>query len=260
MPRFAANLTMLFGEVPFPARFAAAAAAGFRAVEFLFPYDNPPGDIAGWLRDAGLECALFNLPPGDWAAGERGIAALPGREDEFRRSVETALGYARALGVRRVHAMAGLTDGADRATYVANLRRAAVALAAEGLELLIEPISPTGIPGYFLNEWAEARAIAAEVAAPNLRLQADLFHLAMLGEDVCGLLRRDSALIGHIQVAGVPERHEPDRADLDCARIFSLLDEIGYQGWVGCEYRPLGRTEDGLGWVMRLTGPHAACP
>lgn len=253
MPRFAANLTTMFNEHAFSARFAAASAAGFEAVEFLFSYDHAPDELAERLRGAGLSSVLFNLPPGDWAAGERGIAALAGREDEFRRSVDTALAYARALGTPRLHVMAGLAGaGADRATYLRNLHFAAEALAAEKVELLIEPINGRDMPGYFLDRWDDARAVQDEVGAPNLRLQADLYHLQVIGGDLSRLLERDMARIGHVQVAGVPDRHEPDEGEVAYPHLFALLDRLGYGGWVGCEYRPRGRTEDGLGWLGRV--------
>lgn len=252
MPRFAANLTTMFTERAFPDRFAAAAAAGFEAVEFLFPYDHTPEAVAGWLGEAGLACAMFNLPPGDWDAGERGIAGLPGREDEFRRSVETALHYARALGVRRLHCMAGLrAAGAERATYLANLRQAAATSAIDGIDLLIEPINGRDMPGCLLDSWDEARAIQDAVGAPNLRLQADLYHLQIIGADLSHLLERDIARIGHVQIAGVPDRDEPDGGEVVYPHLFALLDRLGYAGWIGCEYRPRGRTEDGLKWLPR---------
>ena len=250
MPRFAANLTTMFTERPFLDRFAAAAAAGFGAVEFLFPYDHPADAVAERLERAGLQCVLFNFPPGDWAAGERGLAALPGRADAFRRSVDRALEYARALGAPRLHAMAGV-GGGDRGLYVTNLRHAADALAAEGRALLIEPINPRDMPGYHLADWEQARAVQDAVDRPNLRLQADLYHLQIIRGDLTRLIERDIARIGHVQVAGVPDRHEPDEGEVAYPHLFALLDRLGYDGWVGCEYRPRGRTEDGLGWLPR---------
>ena len=253
MPKFAANLSMLFGEVPFPERFGAAASAGFAAVELLFPYEHPAKEIAGWLRRHGLACVLFNLPAGDWACNERGLAALPGREDEFRRSVDIAIGYAEALGTPRLHVMAGLLQaGASRSTYVRNLALAADLFGAEGIELLIEPINRRDMPGYFLGSYGDARAIVAEVGAANLRLQADLYHLQIITGDLSTILRRDIGRIGHIQIAGVPERHEPDTGELNYAYLLQLIDALGYDGWVGCEYRPLRSTASGLGWRGRL--------
>jgi hydroxypyruvate isomerase len=257
MPKFAANLTMMFTEVPFPARFAAAARAGFEAVEFLFPYDHAPAEVAAWLSDSRLQNVLFNLPPGDWAAGERGLAALPGREEEFRAGVARGLEYALALGTPRLHAMAGLLPaGADRAahreTYIANLRHAARALARHGRTLLIEPINQRDMPGYFLSLQAEAHAIREAVGEPNLLVQMDLYHAQIMEGDLATKLGRHLAGIGHVQIAGVPERHEPDEGELNYPYLFRLLDELGYAGWVGCEYRPRGRTEDGLGWLQTL--------
>ena len=257
MPKFAANLTMMFNEVPFPQRFAAAAKAGFAAVEFLFPYDYPPAEVARWLQEAGLKNALFNMPPGDWAAGERGVASLPGREEEFRAGVARAIEYARALGTPSIHAMAGLLpSGADRKrhreVFVANLRHAAKALAGEGLTLLIEPINSRDIPGYFLNTQAEAHAIREEVDQPNLKVQMDFYHAQIVEGDLSVTLRKHIAHVGHVQIASVPDRHEPDEGEIDYRHIFRLLDELGYPGWVGCEYRPRGRTEDGLGWLEEL--------
>lgn len=254
MPRFAANLTMMFNEVPFPARFAAASKAGFKAVEFLFPYDHPPQEVARWLKEGELESVLINLPPGDWAAGERGMAALPGREEEFRAGVRTGLEYARALGTPCLHAMAGLLPaGADlarhRNAYIKNLRFAARELAGENRTLLIEPINARDMPGYFLNNQAEAHAICEEVNEPNLKVQMDLYHVQIAEGDLAVKLRRYLPQVGHIQIAGVPERNEPDDGEVNYPYLFRLLDELGYQAWVGCEYRPRGRTEDGLGWL-----------
>jgi hydroxypyruvate isomerase len=258
MPKFAANLTMMFNEVPFPQRFSAAAKAGFAAVEFLFPYEYPPAEVARWLQEAGLKNALFNMPPGDWAAGERGVASLPGREEEFRAGVARAIEYARALGTPGIHAMAGLLPaGADRKrhreVFVANLRHAAKALAGEGLTLLIEPINSRDIPGYFLNTQAEAHAIREEADQPNLKVQMDFYHAQIVEGDLSVTLRKHIAHVGHVQIASVPDRHEPDEGEIDYRHIFRLLDELGYPGWVGCEYRPRGRTEDGLGWLKELT-------
>lgn len=257
MPKFAANLTMMFNEVPFPQRFAAAAKAGFAAVEFLFPYDYPPAEVARWLQEAGLKNALFNMPPGDWAAGERGVASLPGREEEFRAGVARAIEYARALGTPSINALAGLLpSGADRKrhreVFVANLRHAAKALAGEGRTLLIEPINSRDIPGYFLNTQAEAHAIREEVDQPNLKVQMDFYHAQIVEGDLSVTLRKHIAHVGHVQIASVPDRHEPDEGEIDYRHIFRLLDELGYPGWVGCEYRPRGRTEDGLGWLKEL--------
>lgn len=254
MPRFAANLSMMYQEHPFLERFAAAARDGFRAVEYLFPYAFPAAELKARLDGAGLVQALFNAPPGDWAAGERGIAALPGREDEFRRAVETALDYARVIGNDKLHVMAGLVAAdADRArhrdVYLRNLAYAAQAARGAGLQVLIEPINPRDMPGYFLNRQDDAQAICREVGAPNLRVQFDCYHCQIVEGDLAKKLERDFAGIGHIQVAGVPERHEPDLGELNYPYLFALLDRLGYDGWIGCEYRPKAGTSDGLGWL-----------
>lgn len=259
MPRFAANLTMMFTELPFPERFAAAAAAGFEGVEFLFPYDHPAEEMAGWLQASRLANVLFNLPPGDWGAGERGIASLPGRDEEFRTSVDRALSYARALGTPTLHVMAGLMpDGADRAghhaTFVRNLRHAAASCADHGRTLVIEPINTRDMPGYFLNRQADAHAICEEVGAPNLKVQMDFYHTQIVEGDVATTLRRFLPRIGHVQIAGVPDRHEPDKGELNNEYLLGLLDELGYQGWVGCEYRPAKGTVEGLGWFRAWQG------
>ncbi len=253
MPRFAANLSMMFTEVPFPARFEAAARAGFTAVEFLFPYEFPAQDIARWLSDNGLENVLFNTPPGDWDAGERGCASIPGREAEFFAGVDRALEYADALGTPRLHALAGrIPSGADRRrhreVYVVNIRAAAQRAAKAGRTLLIEAINPRDIPGYFLNTQAEAHAIREEVAESGLKVQMDFYHAQIVEGDLETTFRRYFEGIGHVQIAGVPARGEPDRGEVNYEYLFGLMDELGYAGWVGCEYRPCGRTEDGLGW------------
>lgn len=255
MPQFAANLTMMYTEHDFLDRFAAAARDGFHAVEYLFPYDYPAADIAARLAAHGLTQALFNLPPGDWAAGERGIAALPGREEEFAASVERALEYAHATGCRRLHAMAGLVpQGADltalRATFVANLRHAARRCAEHGITLLIEPINQRDMPGYFLSHQQQAHDIVAEVGEPNLKVQMDWYHCQIMEGDIAMRLRRHLAGVGHVQIAGVPERHEPDSGELNYPYLFALLDELGYDGYIGCEYRPRNGTSAGLAWFQ----------
>ncbi|HJU49427.1 MAG TPA: 2-oxo-tetronate isomerase, partial [Pseudogulbenkiania sp.] len=255
MPKFAANLTMMYTEHDFLDRFAAAAQDGFRAVEYLFPYDNEPSAIAQRLREFDLTQALFNLPPGDWVAGERGIAALPGREAEFAASVERALEYAHATGCRRLHAMAGLVpQGADlaamRSTFVANLRLAAQRCAAHGITLLIEPINHRDMPGYFLNYQQQAHDIVADVGEPNLKVQMDWYHCQIMEGDIAMRLRRHLAGVGHVQIAGVPERHEPDSGELNYPYLFALLDDLGYDGYIGCEYRPRAGTSAGLGWFQ----------
>jgi hydroxypyruvate isomerase len=244
----------MYQEVGFLDRFAAAAKDGFRAVEFMFPYAHPAAEVAARLRSAGLENVLFNLPPGDFERGERGLAALPGREAEFAASIGTALEYAEALGCPRLHVMAGIPGaGADRercrATYVSNLRLAASRAAAAGRDVLIEPINTRDIPGYFLNRQDDAQAIRAEVGAPNLKVQFDLYHCQIVEGDLAVKLKRDLAHIGHVQIAGVPERHEPDRGEVNYPFLFAHLDAIGYAGWIGCEYRPRAGTSAGLGWI-----------
>jgi hydroxypyruvate isomerase len=253
MPRFAANLTMMFNEVPFLERFSAAAEAGFEAVEFLFPYEHPPEEVASRLGAGRLRNVLFNMPPGDWAAGERGIGAVPGREEEFREGVRTAIRYARALETPTLHAMAGLVPaGADRAacraTYLENLRHAAGETARHGIALVIEPINTRDIPGYFLNTQAEAHALREEVGAPNLKVLMDLYHAQIVEGDLTAKLRRWVGQVGHVQIASVPDRHEPDTGELSYPHLFRLLDDLGYAGWVGCEYRPARGTAAGLGW------------
>ena len=253
MPRFAANLSMMFTDVPFLERFGRAAAAGFEGVEFLFPYEHPAEAIAAELDRHGLTQALFNLPPGDFAKGERGIACLPGREAEFREGVETALRYAAATRCRALHCMAGLLpEGADRtrheAVYVENLRHAARRCAEAGITLVIEPINTRDIPGYFLNYQHQARRILERVGEPNLKLQLDLYHCQIMEGDLARHIREFADITAHVQIAGVPERHEPDLGEVNYPYLFAVLDELGYGGWVGCEYRPKGRTEDGLGW------------
>lgn len=256
MPKFAANLTMMFNEVPFLQRFEAAARAGFKGVEFLFPYDYAPEEIAAQLHANRLANVLFNLPPGDWAAGERGLASLPGREAEFRASVAAAIAYAEVLGTPRLHVMAGLLpqDG-DRAlhrrTYVENLRYAAAEAAKNGIVLLIEPINTRDIPGYFLNTQADAHAIREEVDASNLKVQMDFYHVQIVEGDIAMKLRRYLPHVGHIQIAGVPERNEPDTGEVNYPYLFRLLDELGYDGWLGCEYRPARGTVEGLGWMTK---------
>ena len=257
MPKFAANLSMMFNEVPFKQRFAEAAKAGFSAVEFLFPYDYPVEEVTIWLKESRLDGVLFNMPPGDWSAGERGIAALPGREEEFCAGVATALEYAEALGTPRLHAMAGLLPmDADRTmhreAFVTNLRYAARELAKYGRTLLIEPINARDIPGYFLNTQAEARKSCEEVGEQNIKIQMDFYHVQIVEGDLAMKLRRYFTGVGHIQIASVPERHEPDDGEVNYRYLFALLDQLGYEGWVGCEYRPKGRTEDGLGWLKAL--------
>jgi hydroxypyruvate isomerase len=256
VPKFAANLSFIFQEIGFLDRFAAASACGFKAVEYLGAYDQRPETVAQALSRNGLVQALFNMPPGDWAAGERGMAALPGREEEFRAGVEQALTYAKATNCRLVHAMAGLwPPGSDRVearrVYIGNLRHAADRLAPEGVTVIIEPINNRDIPGYFLNTTTEAMSVIEEVGHPNLKLQLDLYHVQIMEGDLAHRIRSLAGHYPHIQIAGNPGRHEPDIGEINYPFLFDLLDEIGYSGWIGCEYRPKAETTAGLGWAAR---------
>ena len=280
MPRFAANLSLLYTELPFLDRFEAAARDGFEAVEYLFPYAFDLAELLARLKANGLQQVLFNAPPGGtdapgidaaWAAGARGTASVPGREAEFRAGVELALRYADALDCPRIHCMAGLLSesaaGADQASaarsvYVSNLRWAATEAAKSGRTILIEPINPRDMPRFFLNRQDDAHAVVQEVGAPNLQVQMDLYHCQIVEGDVAMKLRQylPTGRVGHLQIAGVPERHEPDVGELNCAYLFEVIDEVaaqcGWQGWVGCEYRPRmgtepGGTSRGLGWRPR---------
>lgn len=272
MPRFAANLSFLYTELPFLERFEAAARDGFEAVEYLFPYAWPASELAARLRANGLRQVLFNAAPGGaealtaqqaWDAGQRGLACLTGHEAQFRRSVALALDYADQLACPRIHLMAGLApanaDAAElQATYVRNLCWAALQAAKDAVEVLIEPINLQDMPGYFLSRQAHAHQTVAAVGEPNLKVQMDLYHCQMAEGDVAKKLRQylPSGRVGHIQIAGVPGRHEPDSGELNYAEMFQLLDDLGYRGWVGCEYRPRlgaqpGGTSAGLGWRKR---------
>ncbi|WP_312937631.1 2-oxo-tetronate isomerase [Stutzerimonas nitrititolerans] len=254
MPRFAANLSMMFNDAPFLERFGRAASAGFKGVEYLFPYDYAPAELAERLSEHGLSQVLFNLPPGDFAAGERGIAALPGREAEFRESVDRAVEYAQVLACPKLHAMAGLvSDESQRPrmheVYLENLRYAAQRLAEHDMRLLIEPINTRSIPGYFINLQSEGHAILAELGESNVQVQMDFFHAQVMEGDLAACFKRFQAGVGHIQIAGVPDRHEPDSGEVNYPYLFAMLDEAGYDGWIGCEYIPRDLTEDGLDWL-----------
>jgi hydroxypyruvate isomerase len=256
VPKFAANLSFIFQEVAFLDRFAAAKQCGFKAVEYLGAYDQSPEIVAAALEKNGLVQALFNMPPGDWTAGERGIAALPGREAEFRAGVDKALVYAKATKCRLLHAMAGLRpEGGDRGeaerVYVGNLRYAAERLAPEGVTVIIEPINNRDIPGYFLNTTNHAMSVIERVGHSNLQLQLDLYHVQIMEGDLAHKIRTLAGRYPHIQIAGNPGRHEPDIGEINYPFLFDLLDEIGYGGWIGCEYRPQGETRAGLGWAER---------
>jgi 2-dehydrotetronate isomerase len=262
MPRFDANLSFLFNEVAFLDRFAAAAHAGFRAVEFGDAYEYPAKELSSRLAANGLEQVSINTPPGNVSAGDRGLASVPGREHEFAASFVVALRYAQALSCPRIHVMAGVVpDGADtaqrarhRSTFVRNVRFAANEAREDGVTLNLEPINRRDMPGYFLNEQAEAHAIREEIGMPNVKVQMDLYHAQIVEGDLSFKLRRWLSDIGHIQIAGVPERHEPDSGELNCYALFDLLDEIGYEGWVGCEYRPRHGTVLGLKWLDKIGG------
>jgi len=260
MPRFAANLSLMFNEVPFLDRFDEAAQAGFHAVEFLFPYEYQAKEIVERVQANHLEVVLFNAPPGDWDAGDRGLASQPGREHEFSASIAMALRYAQALRTTRVHVMAGLVpDGAEvdewqrrRRIYIRNLRVACEEAAPLGITVLIEPLNPRDNPGYLINRQAEAHAIREEVGAPNLKVQMDFYHCQIVEGDLAEKFRRWLPHIGHVQIAGVPGRHEPDVGEINYGYLFKLMDDLRYEGWVGCEYRPAGSTTAGLGWLYRL--------
>ena len=257
MPVFAANLSMMFTEWPFLDRFDAAADAGFRAVEYLFPYEHPPEAIADRLARNGLTQALFNAPPGDWSAGDRGLAALAGRFEAFDAGLSRALVYAEATGVRRVHVMAGIADRADAAAearYRHALSHAAERFGAQGLDLVIEPINARNMPGYFLNDFGYAAALIGALGLPNLKLQFDIYHCQIIHGDVTMRLRALLPIIGHVQIASVPSRNEPDGEELNYPYLFDELDRLGYQGFVGCEYNPRGKTLDGLGWFKPFGG------
>jgi hydroxypyruvate isomerase len=252
MPRFAANLSMLFTEVPFLDRFAAAAKAGFKGVEFLFPYAFDVDDIRARLDQLGLEVVLFNLPPGHWDEGERGITALKGREDEFAAGVDLALRYAEALGCPRVHAMAGLdSHGTDRDVYLKNLTLAADWARGEGVDILIEPINTFDMPGYFLTTTEAARDVITEVAAANLGLQFDIYHRHRMQGGVLEAIAEFASLARHYQCANPPDRSEPQLDVLDYQRVFEAIDQTGFTGWIGCEYKPKGSTLEGLQWPSR---------
>jgi hydroxypyruvate isomerase len=258
MPRFAANLTMLFNEVPFLDRFERAARAGFQSVEFLFPYAYPASEIKARLESFRLKLVLHNLPAGDWDAGERGIACLPDRVDEFRDGVGRAIEYGKALGVPQLNCLAGkvpssitagATDDMLRKTFVANLRHAAAELKKAKLKLLIEPINNFDIPGFYLNRSAQALSIIDEVGSDNLFLQYDIYHAQRMEGELAGTISKHLARIAHIQVADNPGRNEPGSGEINYGFLFAHLDRIGYQGSVGCEYKPAGTTEAGLKWL-----------
>ena len=259
MPKFNANLTMLFNEVPFLDRFQAAAGAGFKGVEFLFPYAFDKDAIAERLDQHGLVQVLHNLPAGDWDAGERGIACHPDRVGEFRDGVGRAIEYATALGCKQLNCLAGIAPaGVDaekvHATFVANLRFAAARLEEAGIRLLVEPINTFDIPGFHLNRTAQAIALIEEVGSPNLWLQHDVYHMQRMEGELANTIARHLPRIAHMQIADTPGRHEPGTGEINYAWLFRFIDQLGYDGWIGCEYLPAEGTHAGLGWMKALAG------
>ena len=259
MPKFAANLTMLYQGAPFLDRFALARRDGFDGVEFLFPYAYDPEQISERLRRHQLKLVLHNLPAGDWNGGDRGLACDPRRIDEFHAGVDTALEYAQELGVTQLHCMAGKLPGGlaperARETLIANLRHAAGLLHPHGIRLLIEPINHYDIPGYFLTHSRQALDIIADSGCDNLFLQYDVYHMQRMEGELSNTIRANLPLIKHMQIADTPGRHEPGTGEINYRHLFALIDEIGYDGWIGCEYLPAGDTSAGLGWRTQLAG------
>ncbi|MGO2306497.1 2-oxo-tetronate isomerase [Providencia sp.] len=256
MAKFAANLSMMFNEVPFIQRFERAAQAGFSGVEYLFPYEEDADSIAFELQKHHLTQVLFNMPAGNWTAGERGMASIPGREDEFAQGVFTALKYANALGCKQVHAMAGKVDTKftaeqQKACFIKNIQYAADVMAPHGIRVLIEPINTRDMPGYFLTTQKQAEALLPLIDRKNVFIQLDLYHCQIMEGDLVKTIERLWGKFSHIQIASVPERHEPDSGEVNFPWIFKKLDEMGYEGWLGCEYHPAGRTEAGLDWLKQ---------
>ncbi|MEY3036676.1 MAG: 2-oxo-tetronate isomerase [Burkholderiaceae bacterium] len=256
MPRFAANVSLLFTEQPFLQRFEAAAQAGFEAVECLFPYSHPATEVAAALRDSGLRMVLHNAPPGQWQQGERGLACLPGREDDFKQSLAQALRYADALEVPRVHVMAGLVPAGVphatwHATWLANLRHAAHELAAAGRQMLLEPLNAHDVPGYALGSVGQAEQLLDTLQAPNAALQFDIYHAQRTQGELASTLTRVLPRVGHMQLADVPGRHQPGTGEIAYPFLFEHIDRLGYNGWIGCEYHPTGSTQESLGWLPR---------
>ncbi|CAM4117403.1 HPr family phosphocarrier protein [Serratia silvae] len=254
MPKFAANLSMMFNEHAFLDRFDAAAAAGFKAVEFLFPYDFPADQLAEKLQQNGLQQVLFNTAPGDVSAGEWGLAALPGREQDARADIDRALQYAIALKCPNVHVMAGVVPpGEDiahyRETFIRNIRYAADAFAPHGIKVLIEALSPPIKPNYLFSSQHQAAELVATIDRPNVFIQFDFFHAQLVDGNIGNLIATLAGRYAHIQIASVPDRNEPDDGELNYPWLFAQLDKVGYQGWIGCEYKPRGETTAGLGWV-----------
>jgi len=259
MLKFAANLSVLFTEVPFLDRFERAAKAGFHGVECLFPYAYGAGDVAGRLERHGLQLVLINAPAGDWEAGDRGTAALPERRDEFRGAIEMALDYARAVGCKQVHAMAGIIQPhADRArcehVFLENIRHAADLAAREGVTILIEALNGRDVPGYFVAHQRDALELVRRVGRPNVAVQLDYYHAQIMGGDLTKLTERMAGSFAHVQIASVPDRHEPDEGEVSYRHLFETLERVGFTGWIGCEYIPRGKTEDGMRWMETLRG------
>jgi hydroxypyruvate isomerase len=257
MPRLAANLSMMFNEVPFLERFTAARKAGFEGVEFLFPYDFPAPELRSRIVGEGLTQVLFNMPPGDWSKNERGLAALPGRQLEFREGVKRALDYASTLECQRVHCMAGIIPAeipltTATAVYAANLSWAAEQARPAGVKLLIEPINHRDMPGYFLNTEAQGAAIVEAIGKDRIGLQFDIYHVQTTEGDITKRMEQYMPLIDHMQIADVPARNEPGTGEIGWEFVFRRIDELGYMGWVGCEYRPAGDTVEGLGWRQKF--------
>ena len=254
MPRLAGNLSMLFNEVDFPGRFRAASEAGFTGVEYLFPYDNDKNELADTLQRNGLTQVLHNLPAGDFDAGDRGLACLADRVGEFQDSVALALEYATALGCPQLNCLAGAPPASSepdavRETLVSNLRFAAAEMDKRGVRLLIEPLNSRDNPGFYLTRSAQARSIIEEVGAPNLWLQYDIYHMQIMEGDLITTIEANLDVIRHIQLADNPGRHEPGTGEINFPNVLASLDSMGYQGWVGCEYRPLTTTDESLGWA-----------
>ncbi|MBV8417243.1 MAG: TIM barrel protein [Verrucomicrobia bacterium] len=253
MPRFNANLSWLFQELPFFDRFGAAANAGFKGIEILFPYDQPAHEIRSALEAQHQEMVLINSPPGNFGAGERGLAALPGREQEFRDTFDQALAYAELLQCKRIHIMSGIAadEQATRHTFLSNLEHALGKSENSGLSIFIEPINTRDIPGYFLTTVEQANNILEELSHPALKIQFDWYHAQIMGGDLSRRTEKFFSKIGHFQLAGVPDRAEPDRGEVNFSYLFNLVDSMHYDGWIGCEYRPKGRTEEGLSWLPK---------
>jgi hydroxypyruvate isomerase len=264
MLKFSANLSMLYSELPFIDRVAAAAGDGFAGVEYLGAYDLPADTVAKALRKAGVEQVLFNLPSGDWAGGERGIAALPGREDEFRAGVAEAIRCAHATGCARLNCLAGIPKGGDRAeaeeVLVGNLHYAAQVLASEGMTLMLEPVNDRDVPGFLVTRADQALALIDRAGAPNLRLQWDFYHMQIMQGDLCPTFERLMPRIGHVQIADHPGRGEPGTGEINYRFVFEAIERAGWDGWIGCEYKPVAGTREGLSWRDVLAGEREAKP